>query len=37
SFAFDLKIFFLTLKKVVMREGISQQGEATMEKFRGNQ
>ncbi|MBD3794027.1 MAG: sugar transferase, partial [Campylobacterales bacterium] len=32
SFAFDLKIFFLTLKKVVMREGISQQGEATMEK-----
>ncbi|MBD3799468.1 sugar transferase [Sulfuricurvum sp.] len=36
SFAFDLKIFFLTLKKVVMREGISQQGEATMEKFRGN-
>lgn len=35
SFAFDLKIFFLTLKKVLIKEGISQEGEATMEKFNG--
>lgn len=32
----DLKIILLTLKKVVIKEGISQEGEATMEKFRGN-
>lgn len=37
SFVFDLKIFFLTLKKVFIREGISQEGEATMEKFTGPQ
>ncbi len=36
SFALDVKIFFLTLKKVFVREGISQQGEATMEIFKGN-
>lgn len=36
SFALDVKIFFLTLKKVFVREGISQQGEATMEMFKGN-
>lgn len=35
SFALDVKIFFLTLKKVFVREGISQQGEATMEVFKG--
>lgn len=35
SFWFDLKIFFRTLKKVFIREGISQEGEATMEKFNG--
>lgn len=35
SFLFDLKIFFLTLKKVLVKEGISQEGEATMEKFSG--
>lgn len=35
SFWLDLKIMFLTAKKVVVKEGISQSGEATMEKFRG--
>lgn len=32
----DIKILFLTVKKVFVREGISQAGEATMEFFRGN-
>lgn len=36
SFWFDLKIILLTIKKVFKKEGISQEGEATMEKFRGN-
>jgi len=36
SFLLDLKILALTVKKVVVREGISQQGQATMEKFRGS-
>lgn len=36
SFLFDLKIFFLTIKKVIMREGINQEGEATMEYFKGS-
>lgn len=31
----DLKILVLTIKKVVVREGISAQGEATMPKFTG--
>lgn len=31
----DLKIIFFTLKKVVVREGISADGEATMTKFTG--
>lgn len=35
SFAFDFKIFYRTLAKVFIREGISQNGEATMEKFNG--
>jgi len=35
SFLFDLKIMFLTVMKVFKREGISQQGNATMEKFNG--
>jgi lipopolysaccharide/colanic/teichoic acid biosynthesis glycosyltransferase len=33
----DLKIIFLTLKKVVVREGISADGEATMTKFTGTE
>lgn len=36
SFFFDLKIIFLTIKKVLISEGISQEGEATMEFFTGN-
>lgn len=36
SFQLDLKILFLTLKKVFVSEGISQQGQATMEAFNGN-
>lgn len=37
SFFTDLKIVFLTIKKVVIREGISQEGNATMEFFKGNE
>lgn len=36
SFILDLKIIFLTIKKVLVREGISEQGQATMEAFNGN-
>ena len=36
SFWLDLKIIFLTLVKVFQREGISQEGQATAEKFTGN-
>lgn len=36
SFIVDIKIFFLTIKKVFMREGISQEGNATMEFFNGH-
>lgn len=35
SFLLDLKIIFTTIKKVLVREGISQQGLATTEKFNG--
>jgi len=35
SLLLDLKITFLTVKKVVMREGISADGEVTMPKFTG--
>lgn len=35
SFLLDLKIVFLTIKKVFIREGISQEGQATMEYFNG--
>lgn len=33
----DLKILFLTVKKVLLRDGISAAGEATMPKFTGPQ
>ena len=33
---FDIKILFMTLIKVIKREGISQEGSVTMEKFNGN-
>lgn len=36
SFMFDLKIFFLTIKKVFVREGINASAEVTMDKFRGS-
>ncbi|MNF86142.1 putative sugar transferase EpsL [compost metagenome] len=36
SFMLDLKIIFLTLKKVLVKEGISGDGEVTMSKFTGN-
>ena len=35
SFRLDVKILFLTIKKVFVREGISQEGRATMEAFNG--
>lgn len=35
SFWLDLKILFLTIKKVLQRDGISAEGEATMAKFTG--
>ena len=36
SLALDLRILWLTVKKVLVREGISAAGEATMGKFTGN-
>lgn len=35
SFWLDMKIIWLTVKKVVRSEGISQAGNVTMEKFKG--
>lgn len=32
----DIKILFLTVKKVLVRDGISAEGEATMTRFTGN-
>lgn len=37
SFFLDVKIIFLTIMKVLKREGINQEGRATMEPFRGSQ
>jgi lipopolysaccharide/colanic/teichoic acid biosynthesis glycosyltransferase len=36
TFWLDLKILWLTVKAVVTRKGISQEGRATMDKFRGS-
>ena len=36
SFWLDAKIVLITIKKVLMREGVSAAGEATMPKFTGN-
>lgn len=36
SFLTDLKIIFLTIKKVVVRDGINSATSATMEHFKGN-
>lgn len=35
SLALDIKILLMTIKKVFIREGISQEGQATMEVFNG--
>ncbi len=37
SFWLDIKILFLTVKKVFVREGISSDSSVTMEKFKGDQ
>ena len=37
SFVLDCKILFLTLKKVLVSEGISQKGQVGMSKFEGNE
>lgn len=36
SFTLDLRIIFFTIKKVLIREGISSDTSATMEPFNGN-
>jgi len=36
SFWLDAKIFFLTIKKVLIKEGINASEEVTMEKFKGS-
>ncbi|MGR5487943.1 sugar transferase [Vibrio alfacsensis] len=36
SFWLDVKILLLTVKKVLIKEGISAQGEVTMPPFKGN-
>lgn len=36
SLGLDIKIMFMTVIKVFQRHGISQPGQATMEKFSGN-
>ena len=37
TFMNDLKIILVTVKKVIKREGISQDNNVTMEKFRGSE
>ena len=37
SFWLDMKIIFLTLMKVISREGISHENEVSMPKFKGNE
>ena len=36
TFWLDLKIIVLTIKKILLKEGITGPGEATMSKFKGN-
>lgn len=36
SFWLDMKILFLTIKKVFKREGVSAEGHVTIEPFKGN-
>jgi len=37
SFWLDLKIIWFTIRKVLVREGINQDGQVTMEPFRGSE
>ena len=37
SFWLDMKILFLTIKKVLKRKDISKDGQATMSKFKGSE
>jgi lipopolysaccharide/colanic/teichoic acid biosynthesis glycosyltransferase len=32
----DIKILFLTVKKVIIKDGISAEGHVTVEPFKGN-
>ena len=36
TFLTDLKIIFMTVKKVIEREGITEEGESTATAFEGN-
>jgi lipopolysaccharide/colanic/teichoic acid biosynthesis glycosyltransferase len=36
SFSLDLKILFLTITNILQRKGISADGQATMEEFKGS-
>ena len=36
SFWLDMKILFMTIKKVLVRDGISEDGHVTAQKFEGN-
>jgi lipopolysaccharide/colanic/teichoic acid biosynthesis glycosyltransferase len=36
SFLLDMKILLKTVKKVIIKDGISAEGEATMTKFTGS-
>ncbi|WP_139452407.1 undecaprenyl phosphate N,N'-diacetylbacillosamine 1-phosphate transferase [Campylobacter armoricus] len=36
SFLFDLKIFFMTIVKVLKRSGVNKEGTATTDKFNGH-
>ena len=36
TFLLDIKILFLTIKKVSVSEGVNQEGQATTDSFKGN-
>lgn len=36
GFMMDVKVFFATIKKVLFRDDINQEGNATMEVFNGH-
>ena len=36
SLLIDIKILFMTVSKVLKRDGISQEGHVTMQKFNGD-